>query len=383
MRIAIAGCGITGAAAGSFLSSAGHEVTVFEQAEECRNIGAGILIQPSGQHVLKQLDLYPIVKQEAAILDGLEARLANGRQLIRLRYGSGPDSCGWGVHRGRLFGALLKRCRDSGAVIQTNSRIRSFEESSAGIRFIHDDGSQSEEFDFAIAADGSRSILRKASDIPSHSIEYPYAALWTTSPCTSITDRLFQVIDSTKRLTGILPIGNNEASFFWGLRKTDHSACVNGSFDEWRKNVIELCPAAENFLDPFQSFDSFIFSEYRHAVMSRWHTEKLIFLGDAAHPTSPHLGQGANLGLEDAAAFSQALAATRNFADACRNYTRQRRAKLRYYQTVTRLLTPFFQSDIPLLAWGRNLALPWMPSLPLVGSMMRKTLRGEKQGWLN
>lgn len=58
MRVAVIGCGAAGAAAAVFQKRAGNSVTVFEQAPECRAVGAGFLLQPSGMDVLGELGIY-------------------------------------------------------------------------------------------------------------------------------------------------------------------------------------------------------------------------------------------------------------------------------------------------------------------------------------
>lgn len=382
MKIGIAGCGITGTAAACFLLEQGHEVTLFEQADECGPIGAGILLQPSGQEVLKRLGLFDEIEARSAKLDGLEARLASGRQLVRLRYGKYDRRLfGLGVHRGLLFQLLLAQCRSRAAEIRLSSRVVGFRQDGDGSQLLLEGDEETEAFDFLIAADGSRSQLRSVSGIRFREHEYDYAALWMTGPLEAIEDRLYQVIDGTRRLVGLLPIGDGQASFFWGLRADEYEALAASPFEQWQAEVVGLCPHAEELLATIDSFDQLIFTRYRHVVMPCWSNESIVFLGDAAHPTSPHLGQGVNLALEDAACFTDALADCEDFSAACDRFTQQRRAKLRYYQTVTRMLTPFFQSGSSVLAFGRDVALPLMPRLPVVGPMMVRTLCGVKRGW--
>ncbi len=383
MKIGIAGCGITGTAVAAMLAEFGHEITIFEQAPECHPIGAGILLQPSGQQILKRLELFEEIEAHSARLDGLDARLKSGRQLVRLKYARlDPEYYGLGVHRGLLFDRLLTLCKNRNVIIQTNSPATGLQRDSDGIRFQIRDSELSEPFDFVIAADGSRSRLRDSSGIRCHGYEYAYAALWMTGPLASIQDRLYQVVDGTTRLVGLLPIGEGQASFFWGLPAHEYQNLITGSFSEWKDEVISLCPQAEEILQHIESFDSLIFTTYRHFAMDRWHADRCIFLGDAAHPSSPHLGQGVNLALEDAACFADALEQSANFATACKLYTSQRKAKLRYYQKVTSFLAPFFQSGYSSLAFGRNCVLPILPSVPIVSRIMLQTLCGIKRSWL-
>ncbi|MFK8113944.1 MAG: FAD-dependent oxidoreductase, partial [Rubripirellula sp.] len=315
---------------------------------------------------------------------GLDAFLLSGRPLIRLRYDAlGQDTYALGVHRGLLFEQLLNRCQQSGVSVVTSTTIVDHRPEGDHVHLIDQHQESLGPFDFVIAADGSRSQLRIAAEIPHHKIDYPYAALWATGPCANVNSCLHQVIDGTKRLVGLLPIGEGHCSFFWGLKATDHPGLIDSSFDNWKQEVVGMCPDASELLDSLGSFDDMTFAGYRHVRMRTWKAGRVLFVGDAAHPSSPHLGQGVNLALEDAMSFSTLLRETNNFEIACLRHQRQRSAKLRYYQQLTRLLTPFFQSDVPLLSLGRNLALPWFPHIPLVRTKMLRTLCGLSEGWLS
>jgi hypothetical protein len=59
-----------------------------------------------------------------------------------------------------------------------------------------------------------------------------------------------------------------------------------------------------------------------------------------------------------------------------------RAGKHAFYSGITQLLSPFFQSDGTVRAWGRDLALPLLPHLPWVGRQMVLTVAGLKKGWL-
>ncbi len=100
-------------------------------------------------------------------------------------------------------------------------------------------------------------------------------------------------------------------------------------------------------------------------------------IGDAAHATSPHLGQGVNLALIDSWVLAVMLDAEPTISDALARYSKIRRRQISYYSFVTGLLTPFFQSDGFLRGFGRDLALPHLSRIPPVRRLMLTTLRGE------
>ncbi len=381
MKIAVAGCGVTGTAVGILLAEQGHEITLLEQAIECRPIGAGIMLQTSGQQILKRMGMLDELRTVSQRLSGMTAQLVSGRNLVNLDFGRlGPDSFALGVHRGRLFEILVNRCLAAGVRIENNFRAARFEAGSGTVESA--DGQRLGGFDFLIAADGSRSCLRESASIPVSITEYDHAAFWTTGPCDYQPGRLLQIVDGTTRLLGLLPIGLGHSSFFWGLSIRSRKTLLQSGFSAWKSEALEMCPEAASVLDTVDDFEQLTFGTYRSVAMRRCYGDKIIFLGDAAHATSPHLGQGANLALEDAYCFAESLQETKSFPEACLLFKNQRRRKVRFYRQLTALLSPYFQSNSRIKGHLRNWVLPWMPHLPFVGREMIRTLSGQKGGWL-
>ena len=396
MNIAVAGCGITGTAAAYFLAKAGHQVTIFEQAKQCGPVGAGIMLQPSGQAVLRSMGLLEPIESCSARLEGMTAKLVSGKNLVQLKYADlSSELYGIGAHRGRLFQLLYQACEEAGVTICTGARVCGYESLDKGknkkVRLLFESPEEEPklrgEFDFVIGADGSLSALRdhlcRQEGLKSRTIEYDYAALWMTTRTEYRSDQLVQVVNGTQELVGILPIGPDECSFFWGLKADEHQQLILASFSDWRDSALRTCPEAEPLLADKMGFEEFTFARYRHVKTNRPHGARAILLGDAAHATSPHLGQGANLGLEDAALFAEALAETGNeFHNACLLFAKRRSRQVRFYQSLTRILTPFFQSRGTWKGVARNLFLPWFPTIPFVRRQMLRTLCGLKKGWL-
>lgn len=384
MKIAISGCGIAGTAVAKFLADDGHEVTILEQAMECQPIGAGILMQPSGQIILKQLGILDEVASESAVLDGLWAKQTSGKTLVRLKYEwLDPEVVGFGVHRGKLFQRLFRLCETAGVTIKTDFRVvRTEYDARRKASLISEKTEVVDGFDFVIGADGSRSALRDSMQLTKCVIDYDHAALWATGVCDYQPGTLVQLVRGTEDLVGLLPIGGGQSSFFCGIRADGYQSLVSHSLDAWKHGVLEICPDAASILDTLTSFDDLTFARYRHVVMDRWHKDHVLFIGDAAHATSPHLGQGVNLALEDAACFATCLRSTGDFERACRQYTQMRKWKLRYFQRVTHFLNPFFQDSGFARGILRDAFLPWFPHTPIVRREMIRTLCGYKHGWI-
>jgi len=376
--IGVIGCGTAGAAAALFLSRAGHAVRVFERVAEPRPVGAGIIVQPSGQAVLARLGLLDQIAARAAKLDRLWLRTPRGRTLVDLHYARvDPTWFGLGTHRGVLFSALYEAARaevniTTGCTIQKIRREAKL--------WLDDHGP----FDLVVVADGASSALRSAK----RDRLYPWGALWFVAEDReqTFTRELYQVARGTRQLYGVLPTGLGPhgetpiASLFWSLAAADLDAWRARGLDAWKAEVHALDPRIEPVLAQIHSPDQLTFARYRDVAMPKWHDRGVVFLGDAAHATSPQLGQGANLALVDAMVLADALA---NGCDeaALADYSRRRKRHLGTYQFMTRALTPLFQSHSRVAGWLRDLTFPIANALPPLRNHMIRTMAGVSRGF--
>jgi 2-polyprenyl-6-methoxyphenol hydroxylase-like FAD-dependent oxidoreductase len=102
----------------------------------------------------------------------------------------------------------------------------------------------------------------------------------------------------------------------------------------------------------------------------------MVFIGDAAHATSPQLGQGTNLALEDARVLSACVSGCRDLPAALARFHAARAAHVRYYQLASWGLTPFFQSSYAGLGLLRDAFMGWVCRFPPTRRAMLTTLSG-------
>ena len=131
---------------------------------------------------------------------------------------------------------------------------------------------------------------------------------------------------------------------FWSIRIEDDAAWRARPLDEWKQEILALCPKSAASFGANHSWDQVLTARYGDVRMRRWHGDGIVVLGDAAHAMSPQLGQGVNLALADASCLADCIA-RHPLPQALVRYQRRRWLALRYYQLATRWLTPWFQSD--------------------------------------
>jgi 2-polyprenyl-6-methoxyphenol hydroxylase-like FAD-dependent oxidoreductase len=378
MRVGIVGFGIGGGALSVALAQDGHDVTVFEQTDSPGPVGAGFLLQPSGQAALGSLGLLERVAAAAWPIRAFHAESASGRTLTLLRYDRrDPGSFALGVARGRLFTTLMEAATAAGVAVVTGVRIVDAQETGEAVIPIDDLGREHGSFDVLVGADGMRSAMRRRVDPGSRLFLSPYAALWGLGtfdgPC---PERLRQQARGVGILAGLLPVGAREMACFWGLRADELAAVESEGFDALVERMDAVFPEARCVLEDIGGFGGLALARYGHATLSRRHTGRIVLIGDAAHPSPPHLGQGANLALLDAVALAEALQSEGRPVEAFRAWERRRRWQNARYAYLSRALSPFFQSSHGWLGPTRDLALPAMGAVLPLRWFMEHVLAG-------
>lgn len=383
-RIGVVGFGVAGATTAYLLARDGHAVTLIERAVDVGPIGAGVLLQCSGQEVLRQLGLLDQVVAHAAPIEELYARHTGGRTLVRNVYGNyAPGYRAYGIHRGVLFNALRNLVDSQPLDVRLGCEVVRREFTPAGeVILVDSAGTRHGPFDCAVCGDGSRSQLRQVFGFRASALKYDHGTLWVTVPGTGIPEKLLQVVRGTRQLFGLLPLGDGLVSIYWGIPNREADAIKARGLDALKGEILAFCPEAEEPLGCLQDLDQLIHTAYQHVHMRRCHDGRVIFIGDAAHAMSPHLGQGINLALVDAWRLAACLRTADTPGMAFAAFAKAQRSYIRYYASVTWFLSPFFQSDWRILGWGRDLVLPVLPRLPFIGQQMLLTVTGLKGGFL-
>ena len=349
-----------------------------------RQCGAGLLLQPTGLAALRALGLAGEVLALGARIDGIWGVNCRGHTVIDLAYSDlHPKAHGLGIHRGALFGLLYGRLRRSAAKLVTGAEIVDIEREGPRASVIDKQGRRHGPFDLVVVADGAHSHLRQRVMPQAHAPLYPWACIWATVPdVTHFTapSLLRQRFHGTTTMMGLLPIGRTAPVLEPTGRALAPDKPIN--IEAWRWQAMALWPEAAPFIERAAESGDFARATYRHVALPRWSEGPVLFIGDAAHGTSPQLGQGANLGLLDAHALARALAEADSLAPALA-LVAERRGPPRFYRQASHLLTPFFQSRQAVLGVLRDALMAPACHVPGVRTMMATTLAGTRRGWFS
>ena len=404
-RIAIIGAGTAGLAAATLLARQQHQITLIERAPALAPVGAGLLLQPAGLRVLDAMGLGPAMAHYGARIDALYGDTVSGRCVMDTRYRDlAPALHGLGVHRASLCHVLdqalqretHQRWLDTAVLAVQPRGAEVILHMQRGTALAQQSGNPTTPdqaaFDAVLIANGSASTLRPPA-LVKYNRQYPWGALWAMLPQAAPFDTpvLQQRYQGSHTMIGLLPSGSTPqqpqqplTSFFWSLplsAMADWQA-QRIEFDAWKARVIALWPQSTPLLDALTTPQQLIPASYRDVIMSRWAQGRIGIIGDAAHAMSPQLGQGANMALLDAQALSDATSQHHNWDAVWTHYHQQRQGAIRFYQSMSRLLTPIFQSRLPGAGLARDIGFPLMQRLPWLRREMAKTVAGLKQGLL-
>lgn len=388
LNIAIIGYGTAGQAAAILLSRDGHRVEVFERAQDLGPVGAGFLLQPTGLQVLWELGVLDQALAHGRTVRRLYGETPCGRAVMDMRYaGLDADLFGLGMQRGALF-ALLAQAWPDVEQVHRGTAIASVDDDT---RHIEDHaGRRHGPFDLIVAADGAGSSLRHHTRGVRQDAPYPWGALWCLVPQGDWDwpDELRQRYVAARKMIGLLPVGTRPGddtprlSFFWSLPVSDFDRWQQHGLQPWLDEIASLWPQARQRLGGIADAACLARASYRDASLRRWHRDRLVLIGDAAHAMSPQLGQGVNMALMDALALRDALREQTQLDAALAQYQRQRQAHVSIYQFWSRWLTPIFQSERDLIAKMRDIGFLPLGRLPGGREHMLRVLSGTQRGLL-
>jgi 2-polyprenyl-6-methoxyphenol hydroxylase-like FAD-dependent oxidoreductase len=325
-RVLIAGGGIGGLAMAAALQKVGIHADLYEQGAELREVGAGVGLWSNAIASLDQIGVGDAIRAAALPVRIFAAVAADGRVMTSIRLDDlGADfadaSCRV-VPRPVLLAALARQV--TAERVHTGSRVVAAESAGAAVNLRLHTGS-AEEGDLLIGADGLHSVIRSmvvGEDDVRYSGQTCFRGLATLP---SANPREIREIHGAGQRGSVCPIDTHHV--YWWVA---HNAPVNDIVpSELRKAML-----LERYRGwPFGLPDAIAATAEGGILQNdvvdrrparRYARGRVVLVGDAAHPTTPNLGQGANMAIDDAIVLARALRDEESVEDALARYERER-----------------------------------------------------------
>lgn len=330
MQIAIIGAGMGGLTTGIALKKFGHRVTIYEQAEQILPVGAAISLWSNGVKCLNYLGLTEQVAKlggqmnDLAYIDGLNGEVMTQFSLAPLieEVGQRP----YPVSRAELQNMLMDAFGRQD--IQLGKRMVSIEDKGQHVEIGFQDGSTASAA-LLIGADGTHSMTRQY--VLGKQVERRYAGYVNWNGLVEISEDLAPAQQWTTfvgegKRASLMPVAEHRFYFFFDVplpaglenQRSEYKIllkqyfsgwcsqvqCLIDSIDEQKTNRVEI-----HDIEPFNQF----------------YKGRVVILGDAAHSTTPDIGQGGCQAMEDAVYLARALQInTLGLEDALKRYQNKR-----------------------------------------------------------
>ena len=314
LNVAIVGGGIGGLFTANALIAKGLTVSVYEQAPELGEVGAGVYLTPNSVRQMQRVGLGPAVEKWGARVGPASHYFRHdGTPIAPVQV---TDSSGWnatfGMHRAD-FVDFLAAALPKG-VVHTGHRGIACEQDGEIARVKFANGAVAEA-DIVIGADGIHSELRPFVYPPSNPVFSGTVAYRGTVPLERMPDwpmdRWQMWLGKGKHFL-VFPLRAGTIINYVGFVPADaemkESWSAPGDPDMLRQEFAGWDPRIENLLSKVEK--TFRWALYDREPMPVWTKGRLTLLGDAAHPMLPHLGQGANQSIEDGMALATILSRT-------------------------------------------------------------------------
>jgi salicylate hydroxylase/6-hydroxynicotinate 3-monooxygenase len=346
MHVAIIGAGMGGLAAAAALRKQRITVTVFEQARHFARVGAGIQIGCNAMHVLRGLGLEAMLRAQTFYPRSWNNRhWQSGEVLFDMVFGAAAEDR-YGApyllaHRGDLHAALASAVPDE--CIRRNHRLVGLEQTEAGVELTFENG-ETAEADALVGADGVNSIVRTTLFGDSDPAFTGRIAYRTTYPARLLDG--FDMGDCTKwwgedRHIVMYPVKHDRSEVYF-VTSQPEPAYGRESWSE-TGDVKVLRAAFEGFHPDVQRVLAACPAVHKRVLvdrepLERWVEGRVALLGDACHPMTPYMAQGAAMAIEDAAVLSRCLAEVDGdgIADALAVYEATRQERTARVQLTSR-----------------------------------------------
>ncbi|MEM1261295.1 MAG: FAD-dependent monooxygenase [Pseudomonadota bacterium] len=339
-RTAIVGAGIGGLCAAVGLARAGRAVSVYEQAGELGEVGAGISLAPNAVKGLRHLGLESKVEQLAdEPLEQYTRHYQTGEPLVTIERHNTRAQLGAGylqMHRADLHALLVDALRSlQPDAIKLGHRLSGVANES-GVAALTFENGDKDEADVLIGADGLRSIVRE-SVFAARGGDYAGVVAWRGLVPTEVLGG-YPLLDGSNVFVGPqrifvrYPVRRGAVQNFvaftreaeWaaeGWSQKGNRAALRSHFEDFHPEVLAT-------IDGLGDASCYRWGLFERKPLERWVKGPVALLGDAAHPMLPWFGQGAATAIEDGVVLARSLIEAPTTHDGLVWYERARRERV-------------------------------------------------------
>lgn len=364
-RALIIGGGIGGLVTALALQREGINATVFERAKELHEVGAGLTLWANAIRALQKIGFAGFLETigkpltRSAILSWQGHILSDTPvEELTKRFGTPMMA----VHRADLQ-TTLRKAVDEG-VLHTDATCVSFEQDEKGVRVLFADG-QEAYGDLLVGADGIHSIIR-AQLWGAAKPRYAGYTAWRGVAQIAPQQWYEQAATETwgyGRRFGLVPLSQERMYWFATLNTPENVRDKESGRKQELLELFQTCHEPVSTVIEATDESSILRNDiYDRPPLQRWGKGRVTLLGDAAHPMTPNMGQGACQAIEDAVELAACLKAENDVIAALRAYEARRLKRTSTIVQQSFRIGQVAQWEQPLAANARNILVKMLPA---------------------
>ena len=378
MSVVIIGGGIGGMATAVALRRVGIRATIIERTAAIQDVGAGFWLSSNGTKALEHLGCLERLRPGMVETDEQIFRSVNDDALLFKSVFGDEATRKYGapigfIHRADLLAALMEDVPSD--CIQLGRRAVDFVETDTKVTVVLDDGS-SVDADVLIGADGIRSAVRRwrfGDEDPRFTGTVCWRSVFPADRLSFDPGRAQHCWFGVGRSIVSYALRGGEFFNFVGFvpaNEVEQESWTHaGDIAKMRASFANSCDRVQSILDAVD--DAFVTGLYFRDPIADWSTPRTTLLGDAAHPTLPTAGQGAQMALEDAVTVAHCLAKNGpdGLAQALAEYAFRRRTRTARIHEIARANERWMHLKDPVLLAARKGRFQGMSRLDPVGEI--------------
>lgn len=313
MDFTIIGAGIGGLTTAHALLAQGHRVQVFERAETLREVGAGVVLGANAMQVLHRLSLHDAVRDQGHPVTSFTLRGRHGQVLSAADTAVFTKRLGFdnlAIHRAALQRVLLAALPPG--TVRLGQALTRFDQDADSVS-LHFANGLAVQTEALVAADGLRSGVRLQL-LPDSQPRYAGYTCWRAvvdaSRLNLPAGQTTEIWGGAAGRFGYVPLANGQVYWFACVNSPEaNNPCFRAyTVADLRRQFAPLPEPVGGLLDLTQPGQLLWNDILDIKPLSRFAFGRAVLLGDAAHATTPNMGQGAGQAVEDALALANSLA---------------------------------------------------------------------------
>ncbi len=342
--VVIVGGGIAGCSLAILLAQRGVRVTVIEKEDVWRFNSSGIFVYSNGLAELEKVGVLPEILDTGFVIEGGRNIYfdQHGEVITETVYPSAPGTslpAILGIRRAELHRVLADRMRALGVHVKLGTTVVSIDDAAGDgqpLMAVLSDG-RTLEADLLVGADGIRSQIRRMlwGAIEPHDTGF---GVWRSIHARPVDLRQKIMMMGVGKRLGIMPISEDQLYVYATTNEPGHPRYAPATLHlTMREKFAEFTGPATALLDDIRDPAQVVYTAVEEIRLPLpWNQGRVLLVGDAAHASTPFMGQGGTMAIEDGNVLAGLLEGGTNLPAVLREFGLRREPKCQFVQEVSR-----------------------------------------------